>query len=331
MLSCSSRQPSFRDQESLESFCDCSKPPKLDEEGLAPQKQDACIADSQEEDSEADKLVTDFCDAVPAMRVLPTEQECDQLWKGCADLPEAEISLAFCKQLSQGMLLEAWPAQVRALRTLAYLLDRGGKRRRVASEVMASSGGAFVEHLAAEVPECGNHAAYLMLVNELAQSLPSGQVLNAADHGGVVHFTDEKTAPQSKQKSHRREGSQNSVDLLGISGQHPPATLSNSCAGCGFEDLISLAEVPKAGDQKQSHHGGADLLHLNLEFKHAPECFAIGDDQDLVEDRDLSQMYSFCQRRPPRIPWVAPMEAQEFTRSADPFDFLAEHVQLMCS
>lgn len=346
MLSCSSRQPTFRDDDALDSFCCCSKPPKR--KSKAPQKKDARIADSQDEISEADRLVANFCDAVPAMRVLPTEQECDQLWKECADIPEAQISLAFCNQLSQGTLLEAWPAQIRALRALAYLLDRGGKGRRVASSVMASSGGAFVRHLAAEVPECRNDAAYLMLVNELAQSLPSGRVLSAADQGGLLHFTDKKSVPESPQKSHGEE-SLSSVDLLGISGQQKPHAQSGSRPS----DLISLAEVFKTEHPELADHAGADLLHLNLEFKHVPEwfaigddqdaihlnlefkhvpeCFAIGDDQDAGENQDLSQMYSFCQRRAARIPWVAPREAQEITKSADPFDSLAEHIQLMCS
>ncbi|CAE7886564.1 unnamed protein product, partial [Symbiodinium microadriaticum] len=61
-----------------------------------PGRRDDCPAAS-----EADKLVASFCDAVPKLRVLPTEEELATFWAGGDRLDQAQLCLAIRQHLTR--------------------------------------------------------------------------------------------------------------------------------------------------------------------------------------------------------------------------------------
>jgi len=116
---------------------------EFDEEGV-----------SDAEKAKAEKLVSDFCEKHPALRVEPNAEELAELCSALAELPEGPAARTFCEQLSWADSTE-WQPKLRALHALEYLYWRG--------VMVHEKAAALIEHLEG-VLQCKEQATRTLAV-----------------------------------------------------------------------------------------------------------------------------------------------------------------------
>eukprot|EP00439_Symbiodinium_sp_Y106_P055934 s2101_g7.t2 len=244
-------------------------------------------------------LVASFCDAVPKLRVLPTEEELATFWAGGDRLDQAQLCLAIRQHLTRSAE-GPWQLQARMLRVLISAFCRQPRGRALATSALAGSGEGLVRQLAAaEVPEVREEAARLVQLLELSRSLPTGEsLLDVAKRGGLLSFT--AAAPSTVPRRNAAEDAR--------APERPEATV----------DLLDLSPTAMRSTAISEASAVDRQRHSTIDAATAPA----GTDE-------LEQMYSFVLRPKVVIPYVPPREAKVATKSSDPFEFVSDHVRQM--
>ncbi|CAE6961868.1 unnamed protein product [Symbiodinium natans] len=284
----------------------------------------------------ADRLLASFCEAVPKLRVLPTEAELSAFWVECDRMDQAQLCVAIRQQLTRSAE-GPWQLQARVLRVLISAFGRQPRGRALASSALAGSSEGLVRQLAsAEVPEVRDEAARVVQLLELSRSLPAGESLqDVARKGGLLSFT--ATAPAAPAPSavaepprRSRKEFEASVDLLDLS---PMPTLEPAAAPGPAASQVPAARRPRessasAGASPTGSDGAISQLK-DLIFAPAPERYHLGDPDAECGNQELEQMYSFVLRPKTAIPYVPPREAKAVSKPNDPFEFVSDHVREM--
>jgi len=131
---------------------------EFDEEGI-----------SDAEMTRTERLVANFCERHPAMRVEPNAQELGELAEELAELPQGPAARTLCEQLSWTETPE-WQPKLRALYVIEYLHWKGGDLREVAEAVHEKAAG-LIQHLESDL-RCKDQAARTLsaLAGEAASS-----------------------------------------------------------------------------------------------------------------------------------------------------------------
>lgn len=149
------------------------------------------------------KIVAEFCEDVPHLRVAPMCAEMNDLLRRCSTSRNRQPStslepliddvscLIFVEALHEqlgSVSNDNWQVRFRALCLITHLFGRGERERRLAVMAMGRCH-ELVRHLSVEVQECKDYACRLLLIWQMAQILPPGEDIRAADRGGILNFT----------------------------------------------------------------------------------------------------------------------------------------------
>lgn len=208
--------------------------------------------------------IATFCETYSDLRVEPTEEELEAVWRRCCSAKSAHVAAALHEQLLGAASSHLWQPRLRAARLLSFLYARGAAGR-AAAQAAATRSIDVLQHLAADVPPCQEAASRALLLQELAGVLVPGQEVQMADHGGILFFTAGGDAPaeaavappfvaapaavvraRSAQEGREETSHAPVVDLLGLSSS---ACRSSSIDGgkvADSNDLISLNEPQTA-------------------------------------------------------------------------------------
>lgn len=282
-----------------------------------------------------EKLISDFVEAVPAMRVFPTEDELRSFWRRCISLEKVRLLAALRNRLESSHR-DSWQVQARILRVILSAFGQEWLGR-LSSLTLNGQGQELLRQFrSSEVYELREEAAKLWQLLELSWSMPNENPLQMAKQGGLLAFTEpsacttnststsvKSAAPvqRAKQLGYPTKQPQAPVDLLDLrpsSPKHVPAI-----------PVAQESQPAKSKESKESTGSANDLA--DLVWQPSPERFQLGVDEDERGNQDLERMYSFV--RPARatapIPYIPPTAQVTLPRARDPFDFVSDEVRQM--
>lgn len=151
--------------------------------------------------SEANNIITAFCEKFPATRYEPSRDELQSLWAKVSVLEAKPVSEALCEVIAEAIAAHSWQPQLRALRVVVYFYSMGDSGRAIARDVMDKSRD-LLQHTLGHIPECHDDASKALLVSQLANALPPGEEARIANEGGILFFT--KTPEQVSEPPSQR-------------------------------------------------------------------------------------------------------------------------------
>eukprot|EP00913_Durusdinium_trenchii_P009705 g9118.t1 len=295
--------------------------------------------------NEADQWVSDFVEAVPQLRVFPTEEtigsewlgaETDELqsfWQRCALLEKARVVLALKERLESSPR-DSWQVQARMLRVILSAFQQPFLGRISSAALTGRAQELLKQFRSSEVLELREEAAawlhgyaYWMIIwmstqarlwqlLELSWSMPNENPWRLALQGGLLAFTENaKAAPPEARRTEVKD---------------VKATSLTSGAERGAEDLLDLrpwqigaaaSSVAQGGPftaQSTAQNGSADRRAL-------PRAGACG------PQHDLERMYSFARPAPKHIPYFPPSTQVKMLTEQDPFDFVSEQLDVLAA
>lgn len=120
-------------------------------------------------EDEALKILSEFCEDYPAVRVEPTAAELDALWARCRHLHPSAVATGVCEQLSWDSGTSEWQQRLRSLHVLEHFAAQGGPGEAVAREVCEEAED-ILRHLVMEVPQCRTVALRILAAQSLADA-----------------------------------------------------------------------------------------------------------------------------------------------------------------
>lgn len=284
--------------------------------------------------SQEEKLISDFVEAIPAMRVFPTEDELGSFWRRCISLEKVRLLAALRNRLESSQR-DAWQVQARILRVILSAFGQEWLGRMSSLTLNGQGQELLRQFRCSEVYELREEAAKLWQLLELSWSMPNENPLQMAKQGGLLAFTEpaacttnststtsvKSQAPvqRAKQLGYPTKQPQAPVDLLDLrpsSPKHVPA--------------IPVGQASAKSKESKEFTGSANDL-ADLVWQPSPERFQLGVDEDESGNQDLERMYSFV--RPPRatapIPYIPATAQVTLQRARDPFDFVSDEVRQM--
>lgn len=280
---------------------------------------------------EEEKMISDFVEAVPAMRVFPTEDELRSFWRRCISLEKVRLLAALRNRLESSHR-DSWQVQARILRVILSAFGQEWLGR-LSSLTLNGQGQELLRQFrSSEVYELREEAAKLWQLLELSWSMPNENPLQLAKRGGLLAFTEpaasatgststtsaKSAAPvqRAKQLGYPAKQPLAPVDLLDLrpsSPKHVPAI------------PVAQESQPASKESTGSANDLADLV-----WQPSPERFQLGVGEDESGNQDLERMYSFVRPARAPIPYIPPTAQVTLpSRARDPFDFVSEEVRQM--
>lgn len=290
--------------------------------------------------NEADQWVSDFVEAVPQLRVFPTEDELQSFWQRCALLEKARVVLALKERL-ESCPRDSWQVQARMLRVILSAFQQPFLGRISSAALTGRAQELLKQFRSSEVLELREEAARLWQLLELSWSMPNENPWRLALQGGLLAFTENaKAAPPEARRTEVKDVKATSLtsgaergaeDLLDLRSApqlpaspkedlSPPKAPPRTAAPIGEP---FLAPVPVA----RSTCAEGDLA--DLIWQKSPERFQLSLDEEDCGNQDLERMYSFARPAPKHIPYFPPSTQVKMLTEQDPFDFVSEQVKQM--
>ncbi|CAL1167234.1 unnamed protein product, partial [Cladocopium goreaui] len=281
-------------------------------------------------------LISDFVEAVPAMRVFPTEDELRSFWRRCISLEKAgsesfgsggeprKQQMLFDKELFCGIACE-----------IAGCFEKSSRKQ---SQRFMASAGAFLAAVAVTEVSGGRPPGVPSLDSErfiMLQARILRVILSAFGQewlgrhtlplGGLLAFTEPSACTtNSTSTSVKSAAPVQRAKQLGYPTKQPQAQ----------ESQPAKSKESKESKESTGTFGGIDdseFCGVDLVWQPSPERFQLGVDEDERGNQDLERMYSFV--RPARatapIPYIPPTAQVTLPRARDPFDFVSDEVRQM--
>ncbi|CAK9073004.1 unnamed protein product [Durusdinium trenchii] len=279
--------------------------------------------------NEADQWVSDFVEAVPQLRVFPTEETIGSEWLGAET---ARVVLALKERLESSPR-DSWQVQARMLRVILSAFQQPFLGRISSAALTGRAQELLKQFRSSEVLELREEAARLWQLLELSWSMPNENPWRLALQGGLLAFTENaKAAPPEARRSLTSGAERGAEDLLDLRSApqlpaspkedlSPPKAPPRTAAPIGEP---FLAPVPVARSTCAEGGKGTDLI-----WQKSPERFQLSLDEEDCGNQDLERMYSFARPAPKHIPYFPPSTQVKMLTEQDPFDFVSEQVKQM--